>query len=74
MRAQPITATMRSLWRHQAARGDQPSVVYAIVSLGVEQPKGYVIGWSIRRKGAEAALDKRGDPSNWAIVVVQPEP
>lgn len=70
---QPITALMRSMWKRQAERGDKPTKVYAIVSLGVEQPKGYVIGWAIRRKSAEADLSKRGNPEAWRIVTVTPE-
>jgi hypothetical protein len=58
---------MRAYWAALAARGDRPRTLYGMVSVGGEQPYGYVIGWSVSRKEIESRIAARGTPENWRI-------
>lgn len=64
------TELMRTFWRNQAARGETPSPVYAIVSDGGMQPKGYCMGWSVNKRAAQRQADRLGFPCS--VVRVSP--
>lgn len=59
-------------WKTALARGDAPRAVWAVVSTGREQPEGYIIGWSVSKRGARRDLDKRQDANAWRLVRMVP--
>lgn len=67
-------STLVKFWKHAIAEGRTPAAVWATVSLGGQQPEGYVAGWSVSKRSALADLVKRGDAGNWILVQMLPWP
>jgi len=49
---------LAKMWAEQQARGDKPSPVWLVLSTGKDQPLGYLLGWSIKRRGAQQIAEK----------------
>jgi hypothetical protein len=65
------TELMLRFWRHQSARGDKRTPVWAVIAgEGADQPEGYCAGWSVNRKAAEREAAKHEPP--YTVVRVNP--
>lgn len=59
-------------WQAAIERGETPRPVWAVVSMGGEQPVGYIIGWSVSKRRAQRDLIKRWDVDRWRLVRMVP--
>lgn len=65
-----VPDTLLKFWNHQEDVGRRPAPVWAMVSLGMEQPKGFVKGWSVSKTWIEGRLNQEPIPSNWSLVKI----
>lgn len=61
---------IQNYWAACESRGEKPKPVYCLVSIGGEQPTGYVKAWSIRRKQVESWRERELQPEFWHVEKV----
>lgn len=66
------TALMLSHWRFNAEHGRPLKPIYALVSLGADQPAGYVKGWALKRRHMEARRVEEWTPDSWTVEQINP--
>ena len=59
-------------WKNCLADGRKLRPIWALVSLGGEQPEGYISGWSISKRAAEQMLNQKLSAEHWRLVRIVP--